>query len=105
MSTKGVLKSYFLRLNKVFANHVAIVLPIFLKSGNEDGVVLKPTWEVKDNGGMGVRTCVLGEWPPMTHRQSWEGPVPGQMSRGQFWRPGRQKPGRTRGAGPRSKGW
>lgn len=37
----------------------------FLKLGSEDGMALKPTWEVKDGGGMGMEAHVsLGEWPP-----------------------------------------
>lgn len=49
---------------------VAVVLSIALKLGNEDGMALKTTWEVKDGGGMGVRTHVLGgECPSVTQTE------------------------------------
>lgn len=96
-----------LSLNKVSTKLVAVVLSIVLKLGNEDDMALKPTWEVKDDGGMGVGTHVLGEeCPSVTQRDSWVGLVLGQKtSRGHFWRPQEPgKPGRMRDDGPEKEG-
>lgn len=39
-------------------NKVAVVLSIFLKLRNDNGMALKPAWQVKEDGGMGLRAHV-----------------------------------------------
>lgn len=50
-------------------NNVAVVLSTFLKLESEDGMALRPTWEVKDDGGMGMGAHVsLEKGYLMKHR-------------------------------------
>lgn len=79
----------FFKYTKCLLNHVAVVVSVFLKLENENGMALKPTWEVKDDGN-GVRTHT-SSWREMaTHdtlRQNWVGLGNGEKtSGGQFWR-------------------
>lgn len=55
------------------AHRVAVSLSIFLKLGSEDGMALRPTWEVKNSGmGVGATGRVEGHMSLERHGRPWD---------------------------------